>query len=112
MLQYLWLIPLLPLAGSAAIGVLGLLGLALGRGRLNKRVVTLLALSSVGAAFLLSLACVYQLFLVGHGEIYSQDLFTWFSAGDLPKAGGGLARFEIPWGYELDPLSGGIMSGV
>ncbi|PYV12613.1 MAG: NADH-quinone oxidoreductase subunit L, partial [Acidobacteria bacterium] len=105
MLQYLWLIPLLPLAGSAAIGVLGLMGLALGRGRLNKRVVTLLALSSVGAAFLLSLACVYQLFWVGHGEIYTQDLFTWLSSGDLPKAGGGLARLEIPWGNQLDPLS-------
>src|SRR5204863_7076012 len=69
------------------------------------RVVVLLARSSGGAAFSLSLACVYQLFWVAPAEIYTQDLFTWLSSGDLPKAGGGLARLEIPWGNQLDPLS-------
>ena len=32
-------------------------------------------------------------------------MFTWLSAGSLPLAGGGLAKFVVPWGFQLDPLS-------
>jgi NADH-quinone oxidoreductase subunit L len=33
------------------------------------------------------------------------DVFTWIRSGSLPLAGGGLAQFEVPWGFQLDPLS-------
>jgi NADH-quinone oxidoreductase subunit L len=105
MLQYLWLIPLLPLAGSALIGLVGLVQLRLSGQRLSKQVVSAIALGAVALAFLLSAACVYQLFVVEHREIHNVDLFTWLSGGELPKTGGGLARLDVPWGYQLDPLS-------
>ena len=105
MLNYIWLIPTLPLAGSATIGLLGLLKLRSTGEKLNKKLVSFLALGFVGLSFLLSVLCVYQLFAVQHEELFSKDLFTWISAGSLPLADGGLASFEVPWGYQLDPLS-------
>ena len=32
-------------------------------------------------------------------------MFTWFSGGSLPLANGSMANFEVPWGFQLDPLS-------
>jgi len=105
MFKYIWLIPILPLAGSASIGLLGLLKLRLTGQKLSKRLVSALALASVGLAFLLSVVIVYQTFAVGAQEAASLDLFTWLSGGSLPLAEGGLAKLEVPWGYYLDPLS-------
>ncbi len=105
MLKYIWLIPVLPLAGSASIGLLGLLNLRLTGQKLNKKLVSTLALASVGLAFLLSVAVVYQCFVLDAREAFTLDLFTWLKAGALPLAQGGMARFEVPWGFYLDPLS-------
>ncbi len=105
MLDRIWLIPLLPLAGSAAVGLLGLVKFRFTGERLSKKLVSVLALASVGLAFALSAGAVYQLFWVEHQELYTLDLFTWFDAGSLPLAGGGLAKFTVPWGFQLDPLS-------
>jgi len=105
MLNYIWLIPTLPLAGSAIIGLLGLIKLRTTGEKLGKRVVSAIALAAVGLAFVLSVLAVYQLFAVQHEELFSLDLFTWLRGGSLPLAGGGLASFEIPWGFQLDPLS-------
>jgi len=105
MLNYIWLIPTLPLAGSAFIGLLGLITLRSTGEKLNKKVVSAIALTSVGLAFVLSFLCVYQLFAVEHKELFSVDLFTWLRGGSLPLAGGGMASFEVPWGFQLDPLS-------
>jgi NADH-quinone oxidoreductase subunit L len=105
MLNYIWLIPILPLAGSALVGVLGLIKVHNTGEKLSKKIVSTIALASVGSAFLLSVALVYQLFAVEHKERFSIDLFTWLRGGALPLAGGGLASLEVPWGFQLDPLS-------
>jgi NADH-quinone oxidoreductase subunit L len=105
MLNVIWLIPTLPLMGSALIGLVGLITLRNTGRKLNKKAVSAIALGSVGLAFVLSVLCVYQLFAVEHKEMFSLDLFTWLSGGPLPLADGGMARFEVPWGYQLDPLS-------
>jgi len=105
MLNFIWLIPTLPLSGSALIGFLGLIQLRSTGEKLNKKFVSIIALASVGLAFILSVLLVYQLFVVQHGELFSIDLFTWLRAGSLPLANGGMANFNVPWGYQLDPLS-------
>jgi len=105
MLNYIWFIPTLPLAGSAIIGLIGLFTLRTAGKKLNKKAVSAIALASVGLAFVMSVLCVYQLFAVEHKELFTLDLFTWLSSGSLPLADGGMATFEVPWGYQLDPLS-------
>src|SRR6266536_1302051 len=110
MLDKIWLIPLLPLAGSAIAGLAGLVQLRHTGQRLDRRLVSVIALSSVGLAFLLSAGAVLELFSWQHKEPYTLesygvDLFTWFDAGSLRVSEGGLARFTVPWGYLLDPLS-------
>ena len=97
MLNYIWLIPILPLTGSFLIGLLGLFKLRNTGEKLDKKIVSAIALASVGSAFVLSVACVYQLFAVLHEEIYNVDLLTWINAGSLPLADGGLANFEVQW---------------
>jgi NADH-quinone oxidoreductase subunit L len=105
MLHYLWLVPILPLAGSALIGLTGLVKLRTTREKPDKRFVSLIALLSVGMAFLVSLIAVVELFAVQGGEIFTKDFFSWISAGTLPLSDGRLAAFEVPWGLQLDPLS-------
>jgi NADH-quinone oxidoreductase subunit L len=105
MLHYLWLVPILPLAGSALIGLMGLTQLRTLQTRPDKKLVSLIALLSVGLAFLVSLIAVYQLFVTQGGEVYTKDFFPWLSGGTLPLADGTLATFEIPWGLQLDALS-------
>ena len=115
MLQYLWLVPTLPLAGSALIGLIGLIKLRMTGEKPGKKLVSLIALSSVGLAFLVSLIAVYQLFVVQGGEMFTTDLFTWIRGGTLPLSDGGKATFEVPWGLLLDPLSAMmilVVSGV
>lgn len=105
MLTHIWLIPTLPLAGSALIGLLGLITLRSSGRKLDKRIVTSIALGSVGLAFVLSVLAVYQLFAVQHKELFTIDLFTWLHGGSLRLADGTIAGFNVPWGYQLDPLS-------
>jgi NADH-quinone oxidoreductase subunit L len=105
MLDYLWLVPVLPLAGSALIGLTGLIKLRTSGGKPGKKLVSLIALLSVGLAFIVSLISVIQLVTAGGEPIYVRDFFTWIQSGALPLAGGGLATFEVPCGLQLDPLS-------
>jgi len=105
MLKYIWLIPILPLAGSAIIGLLGLIKLRITGEKLGKRLVSAIALLSVGLAFVVSVLVAYQAFVVEHQEVFTKDVFTWLRGGLLPVFAGGLANFEVPWGFQLDPLS-------
>jgi NADH-quinone oxidoreductase subunit L len=105
MLDYLWLVPVLPLTGSAFIGLAGLIKLRTTGEKLDKKLVSLIACSSVGLAFIVSLVAIIQLFAIRGEEIFVKDLFTWLSSGALPLAGGGLASFRVPCGLQLDPLS-------
>ncbi len=105
MFQYIWLIPLLPLVGSASVGLLGLVRLRTAGEKLNKKIVSTIALTAVGLALLLSVVIVYQFFAVEGHEAKDLELFTWIGSGALPSADGGLTTFSVPWGYRLDPLS-------
>jgi NADH-quinone oxidoreductase subunit L len=105
MLNYIWLIPILPLTGSALIGLIGLVKRRRSGEGLSKELVSTIALTSVGTAFILSVMMVYQLFIMRHKELFSLDLFTWFHGGSLQLAGGGMSVFEASWGFLLDPLS-------
>ncbi len=105
MLDYLWLVPVLPLTGSALIGLMGLIKLRTTGGKPDKLLVSLIACGSVALAFLVSLAAIIQLFILKGGEAAHVNLFTWLNGGALPLAAGGLAMFKVPFGFQLDPLS-------
>ena len=90
MLQLLWLVPLLPLAGFAANGLLG-------ARVLPRRAVALVGCGSVLAAFVLSAGAVREL----AGGRFTQTLFEWMPMGQTP----GGSDLAVSWGYALDPLS-------
>ena len=83
MLEYLWLIPLLPLASAALNGLLGR--------RPPKALVTALGLGGPLLSLLLALGCLLDF---RGREIFEQTLYAW-TAGSL--------RIDV--GFLLDPLS-------
>jgi len=88
MMEYLWLIPLLPLAGSALNGILGK--------RFPKPLVSVIACGTVGASFVVSVAAVANLMQLAPAERrHLLPLFTWIASGDF------VAKAE----FLLDPLS-------
>ena len=88
MIDYLWLIPLLPLAASALNGLLGK--------RLPKRLVSIIACGSSGAALLVAISAVSGLLQMPPEERHIvKPFFTWIASGDF------LAKAE----FLLDPLS-------
>jgi NADH-quinone oxidoreductase subunit L len=105
-LHLLWLIPVLPFAGFLACGLLG-------RRYLSKQAVSVIACSAVLLAFLLSVGAVLALgdldsAVSSRGlEVDAQakrvtlTVASWVSGGSAPAG----ARFAIPWGFTLDPLS-------
>jgi NADH-quinone oxidoreductase subunit L len=86
LLSVSWLLIALPLAGAAVL----LLG-----GRRTDRWGHLVGVASVGAAFVVGLACVIQLSGLSGGKQVSTDLFTFLSVG----------RLNITIGILFDPLS-------
>ncbi len=105
MLKYIWLIPALPLAGSTLIGLLGLIKLRCTGEKIGKRLVSTIALVSVGISFLISILAVYEQFAVKHEEVFILKAFTWIRGATLPLVDGGIARLEVPCAFQLDPLS-------
>ena len=106
-LNFLYLIPLLPLAGFVINGLLG-------KRYLPKRAISAVACGSVLLAFLLSLSAVYSLnhldsitAVPGHLEVdqaakrVTLTAAQWLSGGTAANG----ADFTIPWGFALDPLS-------
>jgi len=71
--KYIWLIPLLPLAGFIING--------LGRNSLSKSAIGFIGSALVFASFALSVGIFLQVKSAGHG--YEVDLFNWFSVGSL-----------------------------
>jgi len=87
-MDYLWLIPLLPLGGAAVNGLFGR--------RLPKSIISLIACGSAGAAFFLAILAFADLLrLPGADRHVVQTFFTWISSGDF------VAKAE----FLLDPLS-------
>jgi NADH-quinone oxidoreductase subunit L len=126
MYRYIWLVPLLPLAGAAINGLLGR------KFRFSEKLIGGIAVGSIALAFLITLAAVYSYAFSSNAiwpETYvtSQDgnSFTWIPGGAVritqgeieraPLIGSGafVAEGEVPpssllnveWSYQLDALS-------
>ena len=107
MVKYIWLVPLLPLAGAAINGLLGR------KLRFSEKLIGGIAVGSVALAFLISVAAVYS---YGHTQwpkpyLTSQDgfSFNWIPGGAVAVNHGiepaRFALLNIEWSYQLDPLS-------
>src|SRR5262249_13221461 len=73
-LEYLWIIPLLPLLGSAINGLLG--------AKWPNRFVTAVAITSTGLSFLCALEAVREFFASGQA-LFHKEFFTWITAGNF-----------------------------
>jgi NADH-quinone oxidoreductase subunit L len=74
MLEYLWIIPLLPLLGSAINGLFG--------AKWPNKFVTLIAISSTGLSFVGALEAVREFFDSGQ-VLFRKEYFTWITAGSF-----------------------------
>ncbi len=94
MLDWIWLIPVLPLCGVAINGLLGR--------RLPYRAVWAVACGAVLASLFLSLGAVWELAqLPVDARSHRVDLGTWLPLGPLT----GFSGLDVSWGFALDPLS-------
>ena len=92
--RYIWLIPLLPLAGAAINGLLGR------KFRFSERLIGGIAVGSIALSFLLTLAAVYSYAFGGHAlypqtYITSQDgafKFSWIPGGAVNQTLGSQER--------------------
>ena len=125
MYRYIWLVPLLPLAGAAINGILGR------RLRFSESLIGGLAVGTVALSFLISLAAVVA-YGFGSGEaqwprpyVTTQAAFNWIPAGAVEQTlgqaevqqtisvanqpvsvlKGKASLLNIEWSYQLDPLS-------
>ena len=97
-LDYIWLIPLFPLLGAA-------IQLFVGR-RLSKNAVTAVSVGLPGIAFLWALGCVAEfLKLPADVHVFTKVLYSWLPAGAFRLSNGSLGNFNVPVGFQLDPLS-------
>jgi len=74
MLEYLWIVPLLPLLGSAVNGILG--------AKWPNRIVNWVAIGSTGLSFLGALEAVREFFESGQ-VLFHKEFFTWIAAGNF-----------------------------
>ena len=73
-LEYLWIIPLLPLLGSATNGLLG--------AKWPNKYVTIAAIGSTGLSFLCAIEAVREFFDSGQ-VLFRKEFFTWIAAGNF-----------------------------
>jgi NADH-quinone oxidoreductase subunit L len=86
MLELLWLIPVLPLAGAAI--------LLAGSLRFSHRITTVVGLGSTGLSLAVALGALWQ-FAASHGATFVLTPFSWISAGKL----------HVDFSLRLDALS-------
>ena len=125
MYKYIWLVPLLPLAGAAINGILGR------RFRFSEQLIGGIAVGTVALSFIISLTAVVS-YGFGSGEaqwpkpyVTTQAAFNWIPAGAVeqtlgqaeasptipganqpaPVLKGKASLLNIQWSYQLDPLS-------
>ena len=105
--RYIWLIPLLPLAGAALNGLLGR------KLRFSEKLIGGIAVGSIALAFLLSLAAVYSYGYSNHSiwpkpYVTSEDgafSFTWIPGGAVRLTAGATERAAAP--HENDQTAEG-----
>jgi NADH-quinone oxidoreductase subunit L len=74
MLEYLWIVPLLPLLGSALNGFFG--------AKWPNKIVNSVAIGSAGLSFLCALEAVRE-FFDGGQVLFHKEFFTWIAAGNF-----------------------------
>jgi NADH-quinone oxidoreductase subunit L len=88
MIEYIWLIPLLPLIGFVINGILGR--------KLGKTLVSLIGCGTIGVSFLVSIKIFFELLsLPAEQRIIERVVFPWIYSG----------LFKINVSFLLDPLS-------
>src|SRR3989440_58505 len=128
MYKYIWLVPLLPLAGAALNGIFGR------RFGFSEKLIGGIAVGSVALSFLISLSAVYSYGFSGSSlwpnpYVTTQTAFNWIPAGAIKQTLGQadtsrtipianqqvtLTRpraslLNVEWSYQLDPLSAVFM---
>ena len=124
MFKYIWLVPLLPLAGAAINGIFGRWF------RFPEKLVGIIAVGTVALAFLISLTAVYSYGFGGEPQwpnpyVTTQTAFTWIPGGAVAQTLGYSQQIPEPvkaqpqsnqsassgsllnveWSYQIDPLS-------
>ena len=85
MLEYLWVVPLLPLLGSAVNGIFG--------AKWPNKIVNGVAIGSTGLSFLGAMEAVREFFESGQ-TLFHKEFFTWIAAGHF-RAGFDLAMDQL-----------------
>jgi NADH-quinone oxidoreductase subunit L len=99
-MEYIWLIPLLPGIGAALNGIVGVR-------YFSRRAAGLVACATMTAALALSLVAFFQLLQRAPAErALDVTVAQWLSAMPLQLHDGSIGTFAVPWGFQLDPLSG------
>src|SRR6185295_289123 len=96
MYRYIWLVPLLPLAGAAINGLLGR------KFRFSEKLIGGIAAGSIALSFLISLAAVYS-YAFGSSAMWPQtyvtsqdgNSFTWIPGGPVRLTQGAAERGSI-----------------
>src|SRR6266481_1128483 len=73
-LEYLWIVPLLPLLGSAVNGLFG--------AKWPNKIVNSVAIGSTGLSFLAAIEAVREFFESGP-TLFHKEFFTWIAAGNF-----------------------------
>src|SRR5436305_4802965 len=132
MYGYIWLVPLLPLAGAAINGIFGRWF------RFSEKLIGGIAVASVALSFLISVAAIYSYGFGGDAKwpnpyITTQAVFTWIPGGAVQQTLGYATQspaqsttipianqqvnvsrprgslLNVEWSYQLDPLSAVFM---
>src|SRR6266536_4587104 len=128
MYKYIWLVPLLPLAGAALNGIFGRWF------RFSEKLIGGIAVASVALSFLISLTAVYSYGFSGNSlwpnpYVTTQTAFNWIPAGAVKQTLGQAdtsktisvanqqvtvatpraSLLNIEWSYQLDALSAVFM---
>jgi NADH-quinone oxidoreductase subunit L len=105
MLNYLFLVPLLPLIGAAINGLLGR------RLRFSETVVKLVACGATGLSCLLALGTLWDYAKHYYPAVFIDHAhaFTWIAGGSgqvtLGRYAGAVSHYEIAWAYQMDALA-------
>jgi NADH-quinone oxidoreductase subunit L len=99
-MQYIWLIPLLPGFGAALNGLVGIRSF-------SRKTAGYVACAAMVAALGLALVAFWQLLgLPADARAHDVTLADWIPVIPMLLRDGAIGKFQITWGFRLDPLSG------
>jgi len=99
-MQYIWLIPLLPGFGALINGLVGIRSF-------SRKTAGYLACATMVAALGLALVAFWQLLgLPADARAHDVTLADWIPVIPMLLRDGAIGKFQVTWGFRLDPLSG------